>query len=142
MSAALWLEALVAVLLIVTVVFCIRLNGRLTRLRDAQEQLKSLLDGFAAATQKAEASVAELRRTCGELGAELQGKIDAARRLSDELSVMTQSGNDLADRLERDIMKRRERARGLADEEPAGGRAPQVRSESERELLEALRQNR
>lgn len=138
MNLEIWLEALVAVLLAVTVVYCYVLNRRLASLRGGQDEMMALMDQFTDATRNAEASVSDLKAASQDVGADLSKKIEAARALSDELAVMTQSGDDLAGRLERAISTR-----------PGGGdtggeqrRAEGPRSESERELLEALKRAR
>ena len=129
------LESLVAVLLLVTVAYCYVLNGRLANLRNSQDEMKQLLDDFAVAMAKAETSVSELRQASGEIGADLQERVVDARSLSDELKVMVQSGDDLANRLEEGLVGRRTEVRGGENVELVEN----TRSESERELLEALK---
>jgi len=129
------LESLVAILLLVTVVYCYVLNGRLANLRNSQDEMRQLLDDFAVAMAKAETSVGELRQASNEIGADLQERVVEARSLSDELKVMVQSGDDLANRLEEGLIGRRTETRASEDAETGEG----TRSESERELLEALR---
>lgn len=135
MNLEFFLEALVAVLLMVTVGYCWQLSRRLSVLRGAQGELGRLLEEFARATHSAENAISELRRASGESGQQLEDRVRQARALCDELSVMTQSGNGLAERLERGAAGRR-----APEEEPARPRA--ARSESERELIAALRQAR
>jgi len=135
MNLEFFLEALVAVLLMVTVGYCWQLNRRLSFLRGAQGELGRLLEEFGRATRSAESAIQELRRAGGESGQQLEERVRQARALCDELSVMTQAGNGLAERLERGADGRR-----ASDDEPARPRA--VRSESERELIAALRQAR
>lgn len=136
MNLEFFLEALVAVLLLVTVGYCWQLNRRLIVLRGAQGELGRLLEEFGRATRSAEAAIQELKRAGGESGQQLEERVRQARALCDELSVMTQSGNGLAERLERGAAGRRP-----AEEEPARPRTA-ARSESERELIAALRQAR
>ena len=130
------LETLVAVLLIVTVIYCYVLNRRLASLRDSQAEMVQLLDDFAVAMEKAQSGVSELRQASASIGEELQQRVSAARALSDELRVMTQSGDDLANRLEKGLIGR------LSNDKPTEENSTDResgRSESERELLEALR---
>ena len=134
MSVEFLLEIMVAALLVVTVGYCWQLNRRLGALRGAQGELGRLLHEFGRATQSAESAIAELKRASGETAGQLEDRVREARALRDELSVMTQAGNGLAERLERGASSRRP-----AEDQSA---RPRQRSESERELLAALRQAR
>ena len=139
MNLELWLETLVAVLLVVTVVYCYMLNRRLANLRNGQEEMMALMDQFTEATRSAEASVSNLKAASREVGEDLSRKIEVARALSDELSGMTQSGDDLAGRLERAVSPRHGGGSAMGGEQQD---AETARSESERELLEALKRAR
>ncbi len=135
-----WLEVLLAVLLALTVGYCFVLDRKLGALRKAQGSFESLLADFSQATDRAENSVTALRRASGELAAELDEKLEAGRTLGDELTMITQSGNALAERIEIGLLKRPREVGGEppeAREEAATGR-----SESERELMRALRASR
>ncbi len=136
-----WLEVLLAVLLALTVGYCFVLDRKLRALRKAQGSFQNLLADFTHATERAESGVTALRLACGELVAELDEKLEAGRRLGDELMTITQSGNALAERIESGLRNRRR--------EMGGGKLPEAReaaatgrSESERELMQALRASR
>ena len=129
------LEALVAALLAVTVGYCWQLNRRLGALRGAQGELGRLLQEFGRATQSAENAIAELKRASGETAQQLEERVRQGRALCDELNVMTQAGNGLAERLERGSSSRKAAGEDSIRQRPA-------RSESERELLAAMRQAR
>jgi hypothetical protein len=131
-----WLDMLVAALLAVTVGYCFILHRRLAALRGAQAQLQKLLDDFGSATEAARQGIAALRSAGDQVGRELQQRVDAARTLRDELEMITASGNSLADRLDQRLMERKE-----AVDHVVAARRPAL-SESERELMEALRQAR
>jgi hypothetical protein len=135
MNLEFFLEALVALLLIVTVGYCWQLNRRLAALRGAQGELGRLIEDFGRATRSAEQAIQELKRAGAESGQQLDERVRQARALCDELTVMTQAGNGLAERLERGASGRRP-----VEEDSPRPRAP--RSESERELIAALRQAR
>jgi hypothetical protein len=133
-----WLEVLLAVLLALTVGYCFVLDRKLGTLRKAQGSFESLLADFTQATERAENSVTALRRASSELAAELDEKLEAGRALGDELTTITQSGDALAERIETGLLNRpREVAGGVRLEERE--EAVTGRSESERELMRALR---
>ncbi len=133
----LWLDALVAVLLLVTVVYCLVLNRRLTALRGNQAEMRQLLSQFTLATRQAEASISELKEASDHIGANLDQRMADARALTDELATMTQSGNALADRIEKGLVGRSGQGRAASPSDVAS-----KISESERELREILRQAR
>jgi Tfp pilus assembly protein PilO len=137
MNIELYIDVLLAILLAATVVYCFLLNKRLGSLRRSQGEFETLLQNFTQATQQAETSLAILRQAGAEVGAELERKIDEGRDLHDELSIITETGNGLADRIERGLVGRGRPAVVNTDPDIESSR-----SESERELMEALRQAR
>ncbi len=139
MTVEIVLETLVALLLLVTVIYCFVLNRRLSTLRDSQNEMIKLLDDFSSAMKAAEKGVADFRQASREIGSQLQERVEAARALSDELHVIIESGDDLANRLEKGLVGRRREGNKIKsdiDDSDAG------RSESERELLKALRRGK
>ena len=93
------LEGLVAILLVLTVVYCFILDRRLRQLRSGQDGLRSLIDGLNAATERAQGGIAQLKIAGDAAGHDLRDAVTKARALSDELSVMIEAGNNIADRL-------------------------------------------
>lgn len=134
MNVELYADTILVILLFATISYCYLLNRKLTTLRTSQKEFETLLREFGQATQQAEVSLSNLRRAGDEVGANLEGMIGVGRDLHDELKIITETGNELADRIERGLVGR---GRG----EPETPR-DETRSESERELLEALRQAR
>ena len=94
------LDGLVALLLVVTVVYCYQLNSRLRALRSGQDGLKELIRGLNESTERAQAGIAQLKISGDAAGKELQESVTKARILADELSLMVEAGNNIADRLE------------------------------------------
>ena len=137
MTVAFWVEVFVAVLLVVTVAYCFILNRRLSELRGAQGELQKIMTEFADATRVAETGLSDLRHAGAQIAGDLKAQVDDARALYDELKIMTESGNELADRIEKGLVGRNEpTAPSVSDDDIT------ARSESERELIEALRQPR
>ncbi len=136
MTTGLLLDALVAVLLVATIVYCYVLNRRLGALRDAHAEMRGLIDAFNQAAERAAAGVDALKQAAVETGDDLGREIDKARALADELSLMTGSAEDLARRLEGGIGAKR--APVAAGEGSESG----FRTEAERELFKSLRRAR
>lgn len=137
----LWLDGLVAILLLVTVGYCLTLNRRLTALRASQPEMQKLLSEFTEATRQAEISVSHLKIASDQIGETLDQRMTKARALADELASITQSGGRLAGRIENGLVGRAGPGRPAA---PSGENqdAAAKLSESERELAEILRQAR
>ncbi len=136
MQPELLLEAVVAVLLLVTVIYSVVLHRKLNALRDSQGEMRGVIDDFRNAIGSAEATLQRLRgsgrESVGELG-ELNLKAAALR---DELKVMLDSGDSLAGRLE---------AAALSAPRPAAagalaGQGGESFSDMERELISAMRE--
>jgi len=92
-------DVVVAVLLVVTIVYAVILNRKLSALRDAKAEMQQLLVGFAEATGKAERGLAAFRDAAAGVGRDLQRQIECGRALADDLSFLVQRGGNLADRL-------------------------------------------
>ena len=137
MNLELYIDILLSALLAATIFYCVLLNRRLTAMRDAQNEFEALIREFGQATRQAEASLVNLRQAGEEVGANLDTMIGSGRDLYDELKIITESGNVLADRIEYGLVGGGKPK--TAQAAPGGGAA---RSESERELMEAMRRSR
>ena len=133
MTWMLLLEGMVTLLLVATIGFCWRLNGRLGELRDARTEMGKLIGELDRATSRAAAAIADLKTTSEGIGAALEDKMGAARVLADDLQLMVESGNRLADRLDDGIGSAR-RATPQGSAQPA-----ELRTEAERDLARVLR---
>jgi len=151
MMALVWgLEAVLVLLLAATLWYAVRLERRLGVLRRDNAALEALVAGFNDATARAEASTARLRAAAEGAGRQVAEQIEAAARLRDDLLFLQERGEQLADRLDAVVRE----ARGAAAERPTPLRpvppgaasasiaepdAPRVRSQAERDLIQALR---
>lgn len=70
-------------LLAACLVFCWRLDRKLSHLRNGQDGLRDAAQELIEASRHAEAAVRNLRMTANEAGQTLQSRIDEARNLSD-----------------------------------------------------------
>jgi hypothetical protein len=138
------LDALMAVLLAISIATTIVLNRRLNILRGDRAELEKLTQNFREATDRADHGVVGLKVSAQSL----QDRIESARALADDLEFLIERGGGIADRLEAEVRAARRpemRAKPLA---PASNDArpkpreglPQPRSAAERHLLAALRQ--
>jgi hypothetical protein len=109
-------ESSVAVLLAVTIVYCIILNGRLRKLHADRDSLRKMVMDLVQATELANAAVKELRGAAVEADKALNGRLEEAERFGIELANQMSAGTQLLDR----IAKITSAARMLPSE-PTGG---------------------
>lgn len=145
MNLSLIMDGTIALLLVVTIIYCAILMRKLNNLRSAQSELRQIIKGFGDAIAKAETSIHELRKAGDEAAQALDERIDTRRRdleaqiskateLANDLEFMTDAGNKLADRLETGISDARTAAprQGLHQEQlsqaPAASPEPIVSS--------------
>jgi len=146
-------DAIVAVLLVVTISYAVMLNQRLNVLRGDRAKLEALVAGLTVAAQRAEGGIAGLREASEDSGRRLEKQIEEGRKLRDDLHYMLERGAQIADRLEGTIRARRDEVRAEpADrkrepklETPPRAATPEAEaarpfapSRAERELLRAV----
>jgi hypothetical protein len=93
------IETLVAVLLGLTICYCIILNKRLIRLRADESSMRGTIAELIAATEFAERAIKNLReitqQTNATLGEGLRASIDVTRDLDDQIA----RGEEVLDRI-------------------------------------------
>ncbi|MAU42098.1 MAG: hypothetical protein CMF31_10820 [Kordiimonas sp.] len=104
MGAGLILEAVVAVLLVVMIGYCLVLNRKLTAFRNTREEMASQIASLNEAITRAQQGISQLRSAAGAAEKNLRDEIIKARALSDELSFITEAGANLADRIEQGLV--------------------------------------
>lgn len=95
-----FLDSLIIVLLVATIVYASVLNRRLTRFRDNRVELEKATRSFADAALRADAGIKSLRNIADETGRVLNERLVAAQQLRDDLAVLVDSGERLASRLD------------------------------------------
>lgn len=120
MSVDLFLNIIVILLLIPTIVFALLLNRRLEILRSSRADLGRLIEAFNDATTRAEAGIPRLKQAADSTGALLKEQIQKAQTLRDDLSFMLERADTMLNRLDesaRRLPQKRPVAND-ADEEP------------------------
>lgn len=100
-SIGLMIEALVAVLLIVTIGYCMLLNKRLLRLKADEQSLKATIGELITATEIAERAIGGLKHTVRDVNENLGDQIAAATDLSERLIRQLAEGDVVLGRLSR-----------------------------------------
>jgi len=89
MTLALGFEILLALLLLVTVFYCWRLDRRLNALRNGQDGMREAVTDLIKATSQAEACIQGLRDTAGQSSVELDARITKAQKLAADLQRLS-----------------------------------------------------
>ena len=84
-SLGLIIESLVAVLLVITVGYCMLLNSRLKRLRADEHSLKAVIGELVTATEIAERAIGGLKHAVRDVNVNLGNQLAAATQMSDHL---------------------------------------------------------
>lgn len=95
------IESLVAVLLMLTIGYCVLLNKRLKRLRADEHSLKAMISELITATEIAERAIGGLKATVRDCDANLGGQLARAEELSDRLAVQVEQGEGVLTRISR-----------------------------------------
>ena len=94
------LDVVMASLLVVTIVYCVKLNRRIKVLQDSKGELAQLIQQFDETTERAGGSINELQGVARKVTEHMKHKIDRANYLADDLAFMIERGNKLADKME------------------------------------------
>lgn len=101
------IEALVAILLMVTIGYCMILNNRLKRLKADERALKATIAELITATEMAERAVAGLRITARECESTLGERLATADQCCAELNRQVKAGDLVIERLARVVVASR-----------------------------------
>ncbi len=142
-------EAVFAVLLLVTIVYAVKLNIRISGLHERDSELREMIGRFTEASNQALDSVQVLKSAGVDADRQFKASIDRAQALRDELADMIERGERIAGRIERAPIQQQstpDLASGpVGAAEPHGSsREPahedrQYRSEVEQALAQVIR---
>ena len=124
------IESLVAVLLLLTIGYCILLNKRLQRLKADEHSLKAVIGELITATEIAERAIGGLKHTVRDVNENLGSQLAAANQMSEHLKHQLAEGDGVIRRLSKIVLAARPAAEA---QEPA---AP-PRTSSARAVAEA-----
>lgn len=97
----LMIESTVAVLLMVTIGYCVTLNKRLLRLKADEMSLKATISELITATEIAERAVGGLKVTVRGCDRELGERLQAAEQFSASIAQQLAAGENILNRLSR-----------------------------------------
>ena len=100
-SLGIAIESLVAILLMLTIGYCILLNARLKRLKADEHSLKAVIAELITATEIAERAIGGLKLTVRDVNENLGSQLVSAAELSLQLKKQLAEGDAVFRRLSR-----------------------------------------
>jgi hypothetical protein len=95
------IEILVAILLMLTIAYCMRLNRRLKLLKSDEHALRATISELVTATELAERAIAGLKHTVKDCEVGLAARLRSADRFTADLDRSIAAGKELFERLSR-----------------------------------------
>jgi hypothetical protein len=114
------IESMVSVLLLLTILYCVRLNNQLRLLKADEQSLRATISELITATEIAERAIGGLKSTMREGEQTLNERMERGERLSADIAGQLAAGEQLLARLTRIA------GAGRAAEEPAARDARSV----------------
>ena len=130
-SLGLTIETLVAVLLVVTIGYCMLLNSRLKRLKADEHSLKAVIAELVTATEIAERAIGGLKLTVRDVNEDLGNQLASAAQMSEHLKRQLAEGDNVVRRLSKIAIAARPQS---AEAEPPKEAAPQAVREFTRDV--------
>jgi hypothetical protein len=114
-SLGIAIESLVAVLLVLTIGYCMLLNSRLKRLKADESSLKATIAELITATEIAERAIGGLKLTVRDVNVNLGNQLNSAAEMSQQLKKQLAEGDNVFRRLSKIALA----ARPAPEQEPA-----------------------
>jgi hypothetical protein len=118
-SLGIAIETLVAILLMLTIGYCMLLNTRLKRLKADEHSLKATIGELITATEIAERAIGGLKHTVRDVNENLGNQLTSAAQMSQQLKMQLAEGENVFRRLSKIVIA----ARPSPEPAPA---APQI----------------
>jgi hypothetical protein len=119
------IESLVAILLLLTILYCVRLNGQLKGLKADGSTMQQTIAELVAATESAERAIAGLKATVREADETLGERLRTADRYADEMQRSATAGAEVLNRLSQIAGAR---LMGTEPEDESGAPPPNAKS--------------
>jgi hypothetical protein len=93
------IESMVAVLLLFTILYCVRLNKGIMQLKGGEKALRTTIAELMTASESAERSIAGLKTTVREADQTLGERLRSAEKFSADISRQIAAGEKVVSRL-------------------------------------------
>src|SRR5437870_2871372 len=122
------IESLVAILLLLTIGYCMLLNSRLKRLKADEHSLKATIAELITATEIAERAIGGLKHTVRDVNENLGNELNSAAQMSQLLKKQLAEGDGIVRRLSRIAIAARPGSEVEREAELAPARASAARA--------------
>ena len=95
------IESMVSILLLLTILYCVRLNKQLRLLKADEQSLRATISELVTATEIAERAIAGLKATMRDGEQVLSARLDRSGQLSEDIERQLKAGEELLTRLTR-----------------------------------------
>jgi preprotein translocase subunit YajC len=112
------IESLVAILLMVTIGYCMLLNTRLKRLKADEHSLKAVIGELITATEIAERAIGGLKHTVRDVNENLGNQLTSAAQMHQQLKNQLAEGDNVLRRLSKIAIAARSPSGPEAEPEP------------------------
>jgi hypothetical protein len=136
LSLGLLVETSVAILLAVTIGYCVLLNHRLKQMHADREQMAKMVSDLVQATGLANSAIRELKSAAIDTDMQLAERLAEAEKFGADLAVHISSGGQLMDKIGRITAS----AKAVPEAEPAVATANKFEIEPGGRLQSALQQ--
>ena len=93
------IESMVAVLLLFTILYCVRLNNGIQKFKGGEKNLRATIAELITATETAERAIAGLKTTMREAEQTLGERLRGAEKFSSEIESQIEAGEGILSRL-------------------------------------------
>lgn len=141
MTITLIADALVASLLVATIITCYILAKRIERLKADEAGMRQTVGALVTATDNAERAIAGLKNTLGDCDRTLEERLRTAERYAADLAAQVEAGQAVMERIGQIVSAATLVARPAPDAQPAAPPppAPLSRLESAAQSAAAIR---
>jgi hypothetical protein len=133
------IEGTVAILLMVTIGYCVVLERRLRRLRADEESLRAVIAELITATEIADRAIGGLKVTVRECDQNLGERLRAAERFSASIEAQLAAGEEVLRRLSQNAAAGRPAPPAPPAQPGAAGASPQSTLAAAQALVERAR---
>jgi hypothetical protein len=96
-----FIESMVSILLLLTILYCVRLNKQLRLLKADEQSLRATISELITATEIAERAIAGLKQTMREGEQGLSSRIQKSEQLAADIDKQMKAGEQLLSKLAR-----------------------------------------
>ncbi|AMN43294.1 DUF6468 domain-containing protein [Rhodoplanes sp. Z2-YC6860] len=93
------IESMVALLLLATILYCVRLNSQLKRLKADESSMKNVIGELVAGIENAERAISGLKATVRQADESLSGRLKDAERFCKQIKIGTEAAAEVLFRL-------------------------------------------